>query len=117
MLHLSRPAILALALLVIACGSGGGGSDSGTSDSTGRRVLVRWRAGPSVDGYVIHWGISSRVYSDEIDVGVPESDADGIVSYLLEEPGPAGTIYFCLSSYDAEGRMSPFSNELSAAVP
>jgi hypothetical protein len=52
-----------------------------------------------------------------LDVGAPESGDDGIVSFFLEEPGATGRIYFALTSYDVDFRMSAFSNELAADVP
>ncbi len=108
-----------LALFVIACGGGGSGSgaDDGADAGEMHSVLVRWRAVDDVEGYVIHWGHASGAYSNALDVGAPLVDAQGVVSFLLEESGAGGTIFFALTSYDATGRMSGFSNELSAVVP
>jgi hypothetical protein len=68
-------------------------------------------------GYIIHWGSRSGAYLHALDVGAPERDADGIASFLLEDLDGPGTIYFALSAYDADGRMSSLSNELSAELP
>ncbi len=79
---------------------------------------MRWRESANVAGYVIHWGTTSGVYSDARDVGEGEQDGSGMVSFELELPGHRReTIYFALTSYDEERRMSAFSNELSALVP
>jgi hypothetical protein len=112
---------LALALFLIACGgcgseSGGDGAGSG-DDVEMRSVLVRWRAIEDVAGYVVHWGRSSGAYTDALDVGSPSVDGDGVIKFSLDQAGPGGTIYFALTSYDDDGRMSGFSNELSADVP
>jgi hypothetical protein len=109
-----------LALLVVACGGGGSGSDGGGSGGGGDAatgLLIRWRATGDAEGYVIHWGTESGEYVHALDVGAPEQSEDGIASFLLEDPGTSGTIYFALTSYDAEGRMSAFSNELAAEIP
>jgi hypothetical protein len=101
-----------LTLLVVACGSGGSGSDDDASD-----LLLRWSEVRDAAGYIIHWGSRSGAYLHALDVGAPERDADGIVSFLLEDLDGPGTIYFALSAYDADGRMSSLSNELSAELP
>lgn len=119
----SLPSLLVLlALLVVACGGGGSGSGGGGgwSDGGGEAasgLLIRWRATGDAEGYVIHWGTESGEYVHALDVGAPEQTDDGIVSFLLEDPGVSGTIYFALTSYDAEGQMSPFSNEVAAELP
>jgi len=78
---------------------------------------VRWVAIPDVAGYVIHWGTSSGQYDHALDVGDAPSDADGVVGFELEVGGTGGTIFFELTSYDDQARMSSFSNELSAFIP
>lgn len=113
--------VLALALFVIACGGTGSGSISdgaGSGDGAEMRsVLVRWRASGDVAGYVIHWGRTSGSYTDALDVGSPAVDGEGVINFYLDQTGPGGTIYFALTSYDDDRRMSGFSNELSATVP
>jgi hypothetical protein len=109
-----------LALLVAACGgggsgSGGGGNGGGDEASTG--LLIRWREVSAAAGYVIHWGTESGAYMHALDVGAPEPDAEGVVSFLLEDVGTTGLIYFALTSYDVDFQMSAFSNELAAEVP
>ncbi len=111
--------VAAFALFVSACGGGGAdsGPDLGATPADSRSVIVRWRAGTDVAGYVLHWGSTSREYFDAVDVGAPEPDVDGVLRVSLEYPGPSGTIYFALTSYDANRSMSPFSNEIVAVVP
>lgn len=112
--------LVLLALLVAACGgggsgSGGGGNGGGDEASTG--LLIRWREVSAAAGYVIHWGTESGAYMHTLDVGAPEPDAEGVVSFLLEDVGTTGLIYFALTSYDVDFQMSAFSNELAAEVP
>lgn len=96
----SRSWLVAIGLvLLVACGGGGGGSGSESGvDGFPHQLLVRWRASPSAAGYVVHWGTSSRAYTDARDVGAPAPDADGVVSYELDVAVAAGTIFFALTS-------------------
>jgi hypothetical protein len=105
---------------MVACGGGGGGSGSDSTDdggftSTGS-VAIRWQATPDADGYIIHWGATSGVYEHELDVGRPMGD-DGVLSFVLDGVPTPTTVYIALTSYDAAGAESPFSNELSTFVP
>jgi hypothetical protein len=113
--------MLALALVSIACGrtdSGSNGDDLGLGgDTEMRSVLIRWRAMDDVAGYVVHWGRTSGAYTDARDVGAPVVDPDGVIEFFLDQAGPGGTLYFALTSYDDQRRMSGFSNEVSADVP
>jgi len=112
--------LVTCALLLAACGGGGsgsGGGDPGADGAATRGVLIRWRASPEAAGYVVHWGTESGVYVNALDVGEPVADADGVASFMLENVGASGVIYFALTSYDAAFEMSTFSNELSAVVP
>lgn len=79
--------------------------------------VLRWGTLPDVAGYVVHWGPASRAYTDALDIGVPQSNDDGVTTFFLEEAGTSDTIYFAVTSYDEEGRMSTFSNELTAVIP
>jgi hypothetical protein len=113
---------VALALLMVACGSGGGGSgfdgdDGGGGDSAATgSVVIRWQRSSDADGYVIHWGDQSGVYVHELDVGLPMG-SDGVLSFVLDGVRTPATVFFALTSYDAAGAESGFSNELSTFVP
>jgi len=111
--------LVLLALLVAACGGGGSGSGGGGGggDEVSASLLIRWREVSAAAGYVIHWGTESGAYMHALDVGAPEPDAEGVVSFLLEDVGATGRIYFALTSYDVDFQMSAFSNELAAEVP
>lgn len=113
-----RRLLLLFALLVAACGGGGSGSDDATGEVPAEPgLLIRWQESADVEGYVIHWGAESGSYTHTRDVGSPPADADGVTSYVLDDVGAMGTVYFALTSYDSEGQMSGFSNEISADVP
>lgn len=110
--------LVLVALLLAACGGGGSGSGDDTTEvPSGSGLLIRWRTASSVAGYVIHWGTESGSYTHMLDVGDLEPNPEGVVSFLLEDPVATGTVYFALTSYDDEYRMSPFSNELAAEAP
>ncbi len=111
--------VLVLALLVVACGGGGSGSggDASNEGFSARSLLVRWRTTEGAAGYVIHWGMASADYTHAIDVGAPEPDDDGVVSFLLDEAGVSGSIYVALTSYDEAGQTSSLSNELAVFLP
>jgi hypothetical protein len=115
-----RFGVVAFALLMMACGGGGsgsGGGDVGTDDGIAvHGLLLRWRSSSEPTGYVVHWGTESGVYDSALDVGAPEPDADGVVSFVLDYPGPSGVVYFALTSYDGSFEMSAFSNEIPVPV-
>jgi hypothetical protein len=73
---------------------------------------LRWTH-PSAGGvtsFRVHWGTSSRVYSQVVDAGVP-SPAAGVYTYTVSVPDDT-TVYFAISAYDAStGLSSAFSNE------
>ncbi len=116
---------LVAALLVLAgasCGGSGGSGGSAGGDgeaASSVRVQVSWLdTDASVAGYVLHWGTTSRVYTHEVDVAKPVADAKGTVMVevgISVDPSTT-TYYFAISSYDASGGASGYSNELSVDV-
>ena len=119
---LLRPLLWTMALLMAACGDEGRGSgsgdDGGDPSIATASLFIRWQPTAGADGYVIHWGTASGSYGHALDVGVPTaSGSDDVVSFLLDGVETPATIYIALTSYDAAGAMSRFSNELSAVVP
>lgn len=116
-----------MALLVLAicasCGSGGGGgSAGGESAAPGAQapasVALTWNGADTAAGYVVHWGTASRAYSHDIDVRKPVADEHGAVMVVLalDADEQAATYYFAITSYDAAGNSSVYSNELSLAA-
>lgn len=107
---------------MVACGGGGGGSgsgeDGGDPTTPTASLLIRWQAAAEADGYVIHWGNTTGAYDHELDVGAPAaSSSDDVVSFMLDGVATSMTVYIALTSYDAAGKMSGFSNELFVFVP
>jgi hypothetical protein len=107
----------------VSCGGGGGGSSGsvggGRAPPSSADVAITWR-GPDANaaGYVVHWGTASRTYAHDVDVSKPVADAQGTVRVVIALPtdGSASTYYFAISSYDASGGASAYSNELSINV-
>lgn len=115
----SRYFVIPILALLVACGGSSGSSDG--SDDVGdagvQGVVIRWRPTSDAVGYVVHWGSTSGVYFEALDVGAPHPDADGVASTVVDYAGARGTIYVSLTSYDGDGRVSAFSNEIAASVP
>ncbi len=113
--------LLALAFCA-ACGGGGGGGggsagggSSGPTVQTPASVALTWSSSDAVAGYVVHWGAAARTYSHGVDVRKPVADAQGTVMVVvaLDAREYAATYYFAITSYDADGNSSAYSNELS----
>lgn len=110
-------------IFIAGCGgsSGGSGSDTGESGTnTGNTgpgsVTLAWDAPvnsdglplPNVAGYKVYYGTSSRAYETSINNGMQTTCT---ISGLAP-----GTYYIAVTSYDASGNESPFSNEASKIV-
>lgn len=80
-------------------------------EASARIETLRWsHENPAaVDGYHVHYGIESEVYAWQIDVGTPDTDADGNFVYDLDVPDTA-TVYVAVTAY-AGTLESDFSNE------
>lgn len=102
-----------------SCGGGGGGSNQRAGGVSTADVAITWRGtAEDVAGYLVHWGTASGSYTHDVDVANPVADAQGIVTVVIALPIEDGatTYYFALSSYDAAGATSAYSNELSVEV-
>lgn len=82
-------------------------------------VVLSWDAPASnsdgsplkdLKGYTVHFGPSSRRYSDTIKVGNP-----GLTTYVVDNLR-AGTYFFAVSAYNSTGQESSLSAEISANV-
>jgi hypothetical protein len=113
---------LAMALLLAglsSCGGGGGGSNQRAGGVSTADVAITWRGtAEDVAGYLIHWGTASGSYTHDVDVADPVADAQGIVTVVIALPieDSSTTLYFAMTSYDAAGATSAYSNELSIEV-
>lgn len=87
--------------------------------SAAQSYYIHFQASPSetVVGYMIHLGHESRSYAYNVDIGSPQSSSNEIVyNATLDETVDQ---YFAISSYDAAGNASEYSNEIfiAAATP
>jgi hypothetical protein len=61
-------------------------------------------------GYKVHYGSASKSYSDSIQVS-----NSGLTTYVVQNL-PAGTYYFAVTAYNASGKESSLSGEVSTQV-
>ncbi len=75
-------------------------------------VTLAWDANiePSLAGYRLHYGKTSRAYSHSVDVG-------NVTTYTLTGLDPGALYYFAATAYDAQGNESGFSDEISYTIP
>jgi hypothetical protein len=73
-------------------------------------IELEWDAstGPNLAGYKVYYGTSPHVYSASI--------ATGKQTTCTLRSLPAGTWYFAVTAYDAQGKESGFSNEVSTTI-
>lgn len=73
-------------------------------------VTLQWDPNPETDvvGYKVYYGASSRTYSSPIPLGLQ-------TAYTVTGLA-AGTYYFAVTAYNADGLESAFSNEVSTTV-
>lgn len=73
---------------------------------TASTVTLEWDKSPSraVKGYRLHYGTTSKRYSETIDVG-------NVTTYTISNLIPRKRYYFVVTAYDATGRESLPSNE------
>lgn len=62
-------------------------------------------------GFEVHYGTTSGVYTNSVDVANPEA-----TSYTFEDMA-SGTYYFSVRAYDEDGAYSEYSAEVSVEVP
>lgn len=71
-------------------------------------VIIQWlpNTEADLDGYIIHYGTASRVYSYSSDVGQA-------TSHIVENLQPGHEYFFAVTAYDTAGNESYFSEEVS----
>ncbi len=76
------------------------------------QVTLSWipNTEANLTGYKIHYGISSRNYTNVIDVGLPDSINGRIQATVNELTG--STYFFAVTAYDNNGLESDYSNEI-----
>ena len=73
--------------------------------------MLEWdfNSEPEISGYMIHWGVASRTYTESVDVGNQNR-------YTLSGLSDGSTYYFSITAYDGLGNESSYSNEAFATV-
>jgi len=73
-------------------------------------VSLAWDASitPTVIGYKVYVGYSSRTYGTPTVIG-------NVTTFIVTGLTP-GTYYFAVTAFDAEGNESDFSNEVSQVI-
>ncbi|MBN1155932.1 fibronectin type III domain-containing protein, partial [candidate division KSB1 bacterium] len=77
-----------------------------------RRVSLGWLNSPDSDlaGYKVHYGNSSRMYDETIDVGTK-------TNFTSNELIEGLTYYFAVTAYDTAANHSDYSNEVNLLIP
>ena len=83
----------------------------------GAEATFSWTANtePTLSGYNIHYGTSSRNYSSVIDAGLPEA-VDGWIVHSVDGLQEGITYYFAATAYSAT-EVSDYSDEVVYTVP
>ncbi|MGB3222744.1 MAG: hypothetical protein WBB23_08065, partial [Desulforhopalus sp.] len=66
-------------------------------------------------GYMLHYGTSSREYTESIDVGSPHP-VSGRVFASVSQLVPDQTYFFTVTAYNANGEQSSYPNEVSCKI-
>jgi hypothetical protein len=78
-----------------------------------------WLANNASDGtvgYMLHYGTSSREYTEFIDVGSP-NPVNGRVNASVFQLVPDQTYFFTVTAYNVNGEQSSYPNEVSCTIP
>jgi fibronectin type 3 domain-containing protein len=101
---------LAIASSMIACG---GSTQEQTAIGTGTATLS-WDAAPApATGYRVYYGSGSHNYSQALGHG----EFVATTTYMVTGLQSGRTYYFAVTTTDASGAESGFSNEASATIP
>jgi regulation of enolase protein 1 (concanavalin A-like superfamily) len=81
------------------------------STSLASTVTATWDKNPetNIAGYKLSYGTASRTYTTTVDVG-------NVTTFALTVVG-GQTYFFAVQAYDTSGQLSPYSTEVSFAVP
>ena len=85
---------------------------AGTAPAAAATATVAWDRNPEPDiaGYIVHWGVQSRVYTFRQQVG-------NVTSFTVPALDPGQTYYFAVQAVNADSLASPLSEETSWTVP
>ena len=101
--------LLAIASFLIACG---GASSDSPADSTPGAATLTWDAvtASNLGGYKVYYGTASGTYTQSVPVG-------DVTTYTLGGLNGNATYYMAVAAFDTSNHESPFSNEVSKAIP
>lgn len=85
-------------------------------DAETYNVEVSWSAVPDAAGYRVYMRATDEPFGTGADVGMGQSGTDGVVRYVAAGVPADQTTLFAITSYDAAGNESAFSNELQLTV-
>lgn len=80
-------------------------------------VRLGWIPVAGSAGYRVYRRASTQPYGPGVDVGSLSPDPAGVVRYVIGNVPTDVPSYFAVTSYDANGVESPFSNELPLKFP
>ena len=80
-------------------------------------VRLAWLPLSAAAGYRIYTRAARQQYEQGTDVGNRPADPDGIVRGVVQGVDLDVATYFAVTSYDADGIETPFSNELALRPP
>lgn len=104
--------ICAAALIALGgCGGGGGGGDAAGG---GGSATLQWTAPADsrVVGYRVYFGTTTRTYEQAPGKGIETADSSFTATGLTQ----GVTYYFAVTSFDASGAESAYSEEATKLV-
>ncbi len=67
-------------------------------------------------GYMLHYGTSSRTYTESVDVGSPVP-VNGRIYASVVQLAPDQTYFFTVTAYNAQGDESSYPSEVACTIP
>jgi fibronectin type 3 domain-containing protein len=108
---------LALVVVAASCGDGSGSSNSSGDGGTdpGAMATLQWDApaDPNVRGFRVYYGTASRSYAQSKGAGI---DAGPATRFVVANLLNGRTYFFAVTSYDASGNESDYSNEVTKDI-
>lgn len=99
--------------LAILCGLGLAlASEAAQTPNPTREVRLEWTPNPDTisKGFIVYWGTATRNYTSSTNVGA-------VTNCALSGLAPGSNYVFAVTSYDASGEESEFSNEVAWTAP
>ena len=91
----------------------------GNQSSWAAQADFSWQPNDPSDGtvgYMIHYGTSSRNYTESVDVGYPVP-LNGRVYGCVYNLAPQQSYYFTITAYNSAGQESPYASEIAYTMP